>query len=81
VVDAAGVGAGAMAAATAARCAGSLHEAERALAAAAALVGSAREELVSAEIRAALDALGEVVGAVCTDDILDRIFSQFCIGK
>ena len=39
------------------------------------------DELFAAEIRAALDALGEVVGAVCTDDVLDRVFSQFCIGK
>jgi tRNA modification GTPase len=39
------------------------------------------EELVAAEIRVALDELGKVVGQVYTDDILDRIFSQFCIGK
>jgi tRNA modification GTPase len=25
--------------------------------------------------------LGKVVGAVYTDDLLDRIFSRFCIGK
>ena len=29
----------------------------------------------------ALDRLGEIVGAVSTDDILERIFSEFCIGK
>jgi len=39
------------------------------------------EELVSAEIRLALDELGKVAGAVYTDDILDRVFSRFCIGK
>ena len=39
------------------------------------------EELVAAEIRGALDELGKVVGAVYTDDVLDRIFSSFCIGK
>ena len=39
------------------------------------------EELIAAEIRTTLGALGEVVGAVYTDDILDRIFSRFCIGK
>lgn len=39
------------------------------------------ESLVAAELRLALDALGEVVGTVYTDDILDRIFSRFCIGK
>lgn len=39
------------------------------------------EELVAAEIRVALEELGRVVGAVYTDDMLDRIFSRFCIGK
>jgi tRNA modification GTPase len=39
------------------------------------------EELVAAEIRAALMEIGAVVGAVYTDDVLDRIFSRFCIGK
>ena len=39
------------------------------------------EELVAAEVRLALDELGKVSGAVTTDDVLDRIFSRFCIGK
>ena len=39
------------------------------------------EELLAAEVRATLDHLGQIVGAVYTDDILDRIFSRFCIGK
>jgi tRNA modification GTPase len=39
------------------------------------------DELVSAEIRGALDELGQVLGTVYTEDILDRIFSRFCIGK
>lgn len=39
------------------------------------------DELVAAEIRLALSELGKVVGAVYTDDILDRVFSRFCIGK
>jgi tRNA modification GTPase len=38
-------------------------------------------ECVAMDLRAALDALGEITGAVSTDDILDRIFSEFCIGK
>ena len=38
-------------------------------------------ECVALDIRAALDALGEITGAVSTDDILDRIFQDFCIGK
>ena len=39
------------------------------------------EELVAAEVRTALDELGKAVGAVYTEDVLDRIFSRFCIGK
>lgn len=38
-------------------------------------------ELLALEVRGALDQLGELVGAVYTDDLLDRIFSRFCIGK
>ena len=38
-------------------------------------------ELVSIDVRAAADALGEISGAITTDEILGRIFSQFCIGK
>ncbi len=38
-------------------------------------------ELLALELRSALDQLGEMVGAVYTDDLLDRIFSRFCIGK
>ena len=38
-------------------------------------------ELVSIDVRAAADALGEITGAITTDEILGRIFSQFCIGK
>ncbi len=39
------------------------------------------DELISIELRGSLEALGEICGAVHTDDILDRIFSRFCIGK
>jgi tRNA modification GTPase len=38
-------------------------------------------ELVALELRTALEELGAMVGAVYTDDLLDRIFSRFCIGK
>ncbi len=38
-------------------------------------------ELMALELRGALDELGEMIGAVYTDDLLDRIFSRFCIGK
>jgi len=39
------------------------------------------EELIAIDLRLAVDELGKVVGAVVTDDILDRIFRRFCIGK
>lgn len=38
-------------------------------------------EILALELRGALDQLGELVGAVYTDDLLDRVFSRFCIGK
>jgi tRNA modification GTPase len=38
-------------------------------------------EFVSIELREALDAVGEVIGKVDTEDLLGRIFSEFCIGK
>jgi tRNA modification GTPase len=38
-------------------------------------------EILALELRAALEELGALVGAVYTDDLLDRIFSRFCIGK
>jgi tRNA modification GTPase len=33
------------------------------------------------DLRAALAALGEITGEVANDDLYDRIFSTFCIGK
>ncbi|MDO8281650.1 MAG: tRNA uridine-5-carboxymethylaminomethyl(34) synthesis GTPase MnmE [Thermodesulfovibrionia bacterium] len=38
-------------------------------------------EFLSIELRDALDAIGEILGITTTEDILDRIFSSFCIGK
>ncbi len=38
-------------------------------------------ELIADALRAALDALGEVVGDISPDDVLGRIFSSFCVGK
>jgi tRNA modification GTPase len=67
---------------TATRCRESLRLAAECLRRASGLARDALgEELVAAEIRSTLEELGKVVGAVHTDDILDRIFSRFCIGK
>ena len=38
-------------------------------------------ELAASALRGALDQLGEMTGAIYTNDLLDRIFSRFCIGK
>ncbi len=38
-------------------------------------------DCVAVDLRVALDGLGEITGAVSTDDILDQVFSEFCIGK
>jgi tRNA modification GTPase len=67
---------------TVVRCRDSLRQAATALASARTLAQSrAGEELVAWEVRSALDGLGNVVGAIYTDDVLDRVFSRFCIGK
>jgi len=44
-------------------------------------LSSAEEDLFAADIRQALLALSPVMGETPTDDLLGRIFSQFCIGK
>ena len=38
-------------------------------------------EFIAFEIRSALEALGEMVGETATEEVLNRIFEQFCIGK
>lgn len=38
-------------------------------------------EFVALDLKAGLDAIGEVIGKTVTDDILNKIFSEFCIGK
>ena len=74
--------AGSVVGSTAARSHESLRSAGAALTRAAELVDSlGGEELIALEIRAGLQEVGQVVGTVYTDDILDRIFQQFCIGK
>ncbi len=57
-----------------ARCASHLQVAQQQLAIPAA-------ELAAEELRAAQQALGEVVGDISSDQLLGEIFSRFCIGK
>ena len=46
-----------------------------------ALRGDQTLELVALDLRIAVNAIGEIVGKTTTEDLLDVIFSQFCIGK
>ncbi len=39
------------------------------------------EEFIALDLRGAIDSIGEIVGLVTTEDILNEIFSKFCIGK
>ena len=38
-------------------------------------------EFVAMDLRAGLNTLGEITGEITTDDILNNVFSKFCIGK
>jgi tRNA modification GTPase len=38
-------------------------------------------EILAEELRLAQQALGQIVGRFTADDLLGRIFSEFCIGK
>ena len=38
-------------------------------------------DLLALDLRAALDALGRITGAITPDDVLGAVFSRFCIGK
>jgi tRNA modification GTPase len=65
-----------------ARHAEALGRARDALARASAIAGrGAPGEIVALELRESLAAIGEVTGRSVGEDLLDRIFSRFCIGK
>lgn len=69
-------------AATALRCRSALFHAHQLLIEAEGLaVTRSPEETIASALRGALDELAVVVGAVYREDVLDRIFSRFCIGK
>ena len=68
---------------TAARCRETLESIAGSLdrAFCAAQIRESGDELIAVDLRDALDHLGVILGVIYTDDILDRIFSKFCIGK
>lgn len=68
---------------TAARCRESLEAVAQGLlhAEESAGIESVGDELIAVDVREALDHLGRILGVIYTDDILDRVFSKFCIGK
>ncbi len=47
----------------------------------AALDNGLPRELVATDLRSSIESLGEITGETTTEDILDRIFENFCIGK
>ena len=68
--------------ATALRCRESLSHAAESLRNALQLIESSSDDLlIATEMRIALEYIGQMTGAVHNDEILDRIFSRFCIGK
>ncbi|MCO5053187.1 MAG: tRNA uridine-5-carboxymethylaminomethyl(34) synthesis GTPase MnmE [Verrucomicrobiae bacterium] len=46
-----------------------------------ALRAEASLEFVALDLRQGINAIGEIVGKTTTEDLLDAVFSQFCIGK
>jgi len=54
---------------------------QHAQAAEAAFVDGLSAEFIALELRSALDAVGDVVGRVETEDLIGKIFSTFCLGK
>ncbi|MGB0590796.1 MAG: tRNA uridine-5-carboxymethylaminomethyl(34) synthesis GTPase MnmE [Myxococcota bacterium] len=51
------------------------------IAAAEALASGEPAEFVAVDVAEATDALGEIVGLTTIEDVLDRLFGSFCIGK
>ena len=46
-----------------------------------ALAAGAPVDLLAVEVQTALDELADMVGLTTPEDVLDAIFSRFCIGK
>lgn len=58
-----------------------LRRARGSVASAAEVLRGGQLELVAMELRLGVQALGEMVGKTTTEDLLDRIFGEFCLGK
>ena len=58
-----------------------LQKTEEALARVLDGIDTVTSDFLSMDIKQALHYLGEITGAVTTDDLLENIFSKFCIGK
>src|SRR5471032_1791428 len=58
-----------------------LQKTEEALARVINGIDTVTSDFLSTDIKQALHYLGEITGAVTTDDLLENIFSKFCIGK
>ena len=43
--------------------------------------GAIPTSIAAIHVRHAADALGELIGVIRTDDVLDVVFRQFCVGK
>jgi tRNA modification GTPase len=57
------------------------HATEHLRAAIEKISGNGPPELLASDLRAVLDAFGEIAGRIDNERVLDRIFTQFCIGK
>jgi tRNA modification GTPase len=58
-----------------------LAQASLALARADDALGAGHDELAAEDVRLAMAELGRITGRIDVDDVLNRIFAQFCIGK
>ena len=56
-------------------------EADEALSSAIGSIGAYPLDLVSCDIKTAWEKLGEITGTTASEDVIDKIFEKFCVGK